>query len=67
MPVYTFDTSVIIAYKVRELPPNLFLSAVVIAELTSGSVDDSTRKAYEAVRIIVRSNSFAGLISLGDV
>ncbi|MEK6288141.1 MAG: PIN domain-containing protein [Acidobacteriota bacterium] len=50
MPVYTFDTSVIIAYKVRELPPNLLLSAVVIAELTSGSVDDSTRKAYEAVR-----------------
>lgn len=49
MPVYTFDTSVIIAYKLRDLPPNLLLSAVVIAELTSGSVD-SMLKAYEAVR-----------------
>jgi predicted nucleic acid-binding protein len=46
----TFDTSVIIAYKVTELPQNFVLSAVVIAELTASASDDSTRKVYEAMR-----------------
>ena len=50
MPIYTFDTSVIIAYKVRELPRNFVLSAVVMAELTAGAPDDSTRKVFEAMR-----------------
>ncbi len=50
MPIYTFDTSVIIAYKVREVPKNFLLSAVVIAELTAGTLDDSIRKDYEAIR-----------------
>lgn len=49
MPTYTFDSSVIIAYRVRELPTNFVLSAVVIAELTAGATDDSIRKAYEAM------------------
>ncbi|MGA9771762.1 MAG: PIN domain-containing protein [Blastocatellia bacterium] len=51
MPVYTFDTSVIIAYKVDELPTNFLLSAVVIAELTAGAPDDSSRKVFEALRL----------------
>lgn len=51
MPPYTFDSSVIIAYRVRELPKNFVLSAVVIAELTAGAPDDSTRKVYEAMRL----------------
>jgi predicted nucleic acid-binding protein len=50
MPVYTFDTSVVIAYRVRELPAHFLLSAVVVAELTAGAPDDSTRKDYEAMR-----------------
>jgi predicted nucleic acid-binding protein len=50
MPIYTFDTSAVIAYKVRELPANFLLSAVVIAELTAGAPDESTRKDYEAIR-----------------
>jgi len=50
MSFYTFDTSVVIAYKVRELPANFLLSAVVIAELTAGATDESTRKDYEAIR-----------------
>jgi len=50
MPVYTFDTSVIIAYRVRELPQDFLLSAVVVAELTAGTPDDSTRKVFEAMR-----------------
>jgi predicted nucleic acid-binding protein len=50
MAVYTFDTSVIIAYRVRELPQNFLLSAAVIAELTAGATDDSTRKVFEAMR-----------------
>lgn len=50
MPVYTFDTSVIIAYKIKELPPNLLVSAVVIAELAAGAADDSIRKLYETMR-----------------
>lgn len=50
MAIYTFDTSVIIAYRVRELPQNFLLSAAVIAELTAGATDDSTRKVFEAMR-----------------
>ena len=50
MPTYTFDTSVIIAYKVKELPPSFLLSAVVIAELTASAIDESRRKVYEALR-----------------
>ena len=50
MPVWTFDTSVIIAYSVRELPNNFQLSAVVMAELTAGAADDSARKVFEAMR-----------------
>lgn len=50
MPIYTFDTSVVIAYRVRDLPAKFLLSAVVIAELTAGASDDSTRKDYEAMR-----------------
>jgi len=52
MPIYTFDSSVIIAYQIRELPPSFLLSAGVIAELTAGAADDSTRKVYEAMRLI---------------
>jgi predicted nucleic acid-binding protein len=50
MPLYTFDSSVIIAYRVRELPKDFALSAVVIAELTAGAADDSIRKVYEDMR-----------------
>jgi len=50
MATYTFDSSVIIAYKVRELPKDFVLSAVVVAELTAGAPDNSTRKDYEALR-----------------
>jgi predicted nucleic acid-binding protein len=50
MSTYTFDSSVIIAHRVRELPKNFVLSAVVIAELTAGAPDNSTRKDYEALR-----------------
>lgn len=50
MLTYTFDTSVVIAYRVQELPKNFLLSAVVMAELTASSSDDSTRKVFEAMR-----------------
>jgi predicted nucleic acid-binding protein len=50
MPIYTFDTSVIIAYRVRDLPKHFLLSAVVMAELTASAIDDSTRKVFEAMR-----------------
>lgn len=50
MPIYTFDTSVVIAYKIRELPNNFLVSAVVIAELTASAADDSSRKLFEAMR-----------------
>jgi predicted nucleic acid-binding protein len=58
MPLYTFDSPVIIAYRVRELPKDFVLSAVVIAELTAGAADDSIRKVYEAMRrIFQRENA----------
>jgi predicted nucleic acid-binding protein len=50
MPIYTYDTSVIIAFRVSELPSNFMLSAVVMAELTASASDDSRRKVYEAMR-----------------
>ena len=50
MAVCTFDTSVIIAYSVRELPKNFLLSAVVMAELTASAADNSLRKVFEAMR-----------------
>lgn len=50
MPLYTFDTSVIIAYHVQELPRNMALSAVVIAKLTASAKDDYARKVFEAMR-----------------
>jgi len=40
MATHTFDSSVIIAYKVRELPKDFVLSAVVVAELTAGAPDN---------------------------
>jgi predicted nucleic acid-binding protein len=46
----TFDTSVIIAYKVTEAPKNFVLSAAVISELIAGAGDDSERKTHEAFR-----------------
>lgn len=50
MPLYIFDTSVIIAYQVRELPKNFLLSAVVMAELTASAMDDTSRKVFEVMR-----------------
>ncbi len=52
----TFDTSVIIGYKVTAVPGNFLLSAVVIAELTANAIDDSARKAHEANRRIHEKN-----------
>lgn len=46
----TFDTSVVIAYKLTQAPKNFVLSAPVIGELISAANDDSERKAYEAIR-----------------
>ena len=59
MPIYTFDTSVIIAQRVKELPRSFLLSAVVMAELTASASDDSTRKVFESMR-----NSAANLGAL---
>lgn len=50
MALLTFDTSVIVAHKVMELPENFLLSAVVIAELTANANDDPLRKFYEDIR-----------------
>jgi len=50
MRTCTFDSSIIIAHRVRELPNDFVLSSVVIGELTAGAPDDSTRKVYEAMR-----------------
>jgi predicted nucleic acid-binding protein len=41
MPIVTFDTSIFIAYKPAELPAGFRMSAVVLQELTTGSVDKS--------------------------
>jgi hypothetical protein len=50
MPLFTYDTSVIISREVTKLPgrPGSFLmSAVVLMELTASARDASQRKVYE--------------------
>ena len=51
MPYFTYDTSVIIARRPHNLrqEPSLLVSSVVMMELIANSVDDSQRKAYEAL------------------
>ncbi len=50
MPYFTYDTSVIVSRKIRDLskmPKDFLLSAVVLMELTAGAADNSIRKIYE--------------------
>ena len=50
MPYFTYDTSVIVSRKIRDLhkmPKDFLLSAVVLMELTVGAADHSARKVYE--------------------
>jgi predicted nucleic acid-binding protein len=47
MPNFTYDTSVIISRKVKDLPDRFFMSAVVLMELTASAKDDTQRKTYE--------------------
>lgn len=50
MPYFTYDTSVIVSRKIRDLhamPKDFLLSAVVLMELTAASADNSLRKIYE--------------------
>jgi predicted nucleic acid-binding protein len=50
MPYFTYDTSVIVSRKIRNLhamPKDFLLSAVVLMELTAASADNSLRKIYE--------------------
>lgn len=56
MPRITFDTSVIIAYKMPEVPENFVLSAVVAGELIASASDDSKRKAHENSRRVHEKN-----------
>ena len=50
MPLYTFDTSAIIARKLSQLPANFLFSSVALMELLAGAPDESERKRYEAVQ-----------------
>jgi predicted nucleic acid-binding protein len=50
MPYFTYDTSVIVSRKIRDLhdmPKDFLLSAVVLMELTAGATDIAVRKTYE--------------------
>jgi predicted nucleic acid-binding protein len=50
MPYFTYDTSVIIARKIRdlrEMPQDFLMSAVVLMELIASAADTSVRKTYE--------------------
>src|ERR1044072_2191740 len=58
MPYYTFDTSVVISRKVKEIPDNFLFSAVVLMELMASAKDESERKKYEGLaRDYQRDNS----------
>lgn len=50
MPYFTYDTSVIVSRKIRdlrEMPQDFLLSAVVLMELIASATDTSVRKTYE--------------------
>lgn len=50
MPYFTYDTSVIVSRKMRdlrEMPQDFLLSAVVLMELIASAADTSVRKTYE--------------------
>jgi predicted nucleic acid-binding protein len=50
MPYFTYDTSVIVARKIRdlrEMPQDFLMSAVVLMELIASAADTSVRKTYE--------------------
>jgi len=50
MPLFTYDTSVIISRKLKDLPGrsgSFRMSAVVLMELTASARDESQRKLYE--------------------
>ena len=49
MPYFTYDTSVIISRRPRNLRPgrSWFLSSIVLMELMASAVDDAQRKGYE--------------------
>ncbi len=50
MPYFTYDTSVIISRKLKDLPGrsgSFLMSAVVLMELCASARDDSQRKVYE--------------------
>lgn len=51
MAYVTFDTSFIISRRVESLPENFLLSDVVVLELMASATDESTRKAFEAMRL----------------
>jgi predicted nucleic acid-binding protein len=50
MPLYTFDTSVIIARKLSQLPSTFLFSSVALMELLAGAPNDSERKRYEVIQ-----------------
>jgi len=50
MSSVTYDTSVLGAYKLIDLPDNFLLSAVVVFELMANATDESERKHLERLR-----------------
>lgn len=50
MPGVTYDTSIFISYKPTSLPAGFRMSAVVLQELTAGSVDDSEVRRWGVAR-----------------
>src|SRR5215469_5610331 len=52
MPIFTFDTSVFIAYKPAVLPAGFRMSAVVIQGLTAGATDKSEVQYWNASRLL---------------
>jgi len=52
MAYFTYDTSVIISRRVKELltmPGSFLLSAIVLTELSAGAADTTERKVYETL------------------
>ena len=50
MPLYIFDTSTIISYRITEIPDNFLLAAVVIGEWMAGAKDEKILRALIGLR-----------------
>ncbi len=57
MPLYTIDTSTIIARKLSDIPDGFLFSSIVLLERMASAKDDTERKQFEALYRVYREDN----------